>query len=68
MLTFPFTILCEVKTKIDGKMRYLVFISQRGVKGKVSIIPYIFGVAMPRQAQKCKNYFSRVKNVAAVST
>jgi len=42
-------------------------LSHRDEKGKVSIMPYIFGVAMPRQAQKCKSCSSGVKYVAVVS-
>ena len=41
--------------------------SHKGVKGIVSIMQYIFMVAIPRQAQKCKSCISRVKNMAVVS-
>ena len=34
---------------------------------EVSIIPYIFGVPEPGQAQKCKTFVARVKKLTVVS-
>ena len=64
MLLIPFTPLSdELKFSPFQKSNP----SYKGLKGKVSINHYIFGVATPRQVQKCKSWSYRVKNVAAES-